>query len=453
MNGNLSGLFLHTMDVSLQASVMIPVIMLIKQVLGKRLSPGWHYGLWFLLILRLLLPWSPESTISIYNLFPLPAQLGFDGGLSGFPAPAAGAPAPGPFHTAPGVSALPPFIKALPFIWIFVAFAMLAYIFIRSLAFLMAVRNHSQVTRESALNLLESCKRELGIKTVLVIMETDLVQSPALFGYIRPRILLPRGMIGSMDENALRHVLLHELRHLKNHDILTGLIAAFLLALHWFNPLVWISFYRMKRDREFACDAMTLSHLTLPEHREYGLVLLNLSCSKKGNNGKTEKNPFRGLTGIMEYKSEIKRRIEMIAAFKKRSPWYTLVVTASYLLLGLTVLTSAQISATKSPTDLTRVSKTLVDHLVKGEYEKVTAHYDATMARALPPEKLKAAWEGLIINTGAFKAIKGTRSGQHGEFDIIFVTCDFTNGPLDIKFVFNNESRISGMWFVPAQPE
>ena len=141
----------------------------------------------------------------------------------------------------------------------------------------------------------------------------------------------------------------------------------------------------------------------------------------------------------------------MIAAFKKRSPWYTLVVTACYLLLGMTVLTSAQISANKSQADLTLVSKTLVDLLVQEEYGKVTPYYDATMAKALPPEKLKAAWEGLINNAGAFKAIKGTRSSQYGDFDIIFVTCDFTNGPLDIKFVFNRESKISGMWFVPTQ--
>ncbi len=453
MNWNLSEIFLHTMDVSRKASVIILLIMIIKRVLGNRLSPGWHYGLWFMLILRLILPWPLESGMSIYNLFPGPPQLGFDGDLFGFLAHASrdmtGSSAPAPFNTAHPAHYLNPLTKGLPFIWISVALAMLAYIFLRSLSFLMAVRNHSQVTWEPALNLLEACKKELGIKTVLVLMETDLVQTPALFGYIRPRILLPRGMIEHMDEKALRHVFLHELRHLKHHDILTGLIAAVLLALHWFNPFVWIAFHTMKRDREFACDAMTLSHLTLPEHREYGLVLLNLASSKNGKNAFS----FTGLTGIMEHKSAIKRRIEMIPAFKKRSPWYTLVVTACYLLLGATVLTSAQISATKSQADLTLVSKTLVDLLVQGEYGKVTRYYDADMARALPPEKLKTAWEGLISKTGTFKKIRATRSGQHGEFDIIFVTCDFTNGPLDVKFVFNRESKISGMWFVPTQQE
>lgn len=257
-------------------------------------------------------------------------------------------------------------------------------------------------------------------------------------------------MIENMDEKALRHVFLHELRHLKHHDILTGLIAAVLLALHWFNPLVWMAFHTMKQDREFACDAMTLSQLKLPEHRDYGLVLLNLASGKNEKNG-TKNFSFTGLTGIMEHKSEMKRRIEMIATFKKKSTWYTLVVTACYLLLGVTVLTSAQTSASKSQADLTLVSKTLVDLLVQGEYGKVTRYYDVPMARALPPEKLKAAWEGLISNAGAFKKIKATRFSQYGEFDIIFVTCDFTNGPLDIKFVFNRESKISGMWFVPTQ--
>ncbi|MBI9087898.1 MAG: DUF3887 domain-containing protein [Desulfobacterium sp.] len=453
MNWNLSEIFSHTMDMSFKASVIILLIMTIKHVLGNRLSPGWHYGLWFMLILRLILPGSLESSMSLYNLFPGPSQWGVDGNLFGFfpdaPQEMTGV-SPGPSTPVHPVPDLTPLTNILAVIWFSVAGAMVAYIFLRSLTFLMAVRNHSQVTWETPLNLLESCKKELGIKTVLVLMETDLVQSPALFGYIRPRILLPRGMIESMDENALRLVFLHELRHLKHHDILTGLMAAILLALHWFNPLVWIAFHTMKQDREFACDAMTLSHLTLPEHRAYGLVLLNLASGKNGKNGKKPFS-FTGLTGIMEHKSALKRRIEMIPAFKKRSPWYTLVVTACYLLLGMTVLTSAQVSATKTQTDQTQISKTLVNLLVQEAYGKVTPYYDATMARALPPKKLKAVWEGLISKTGAFKKIKATRSGQQGEFDIIFVTCDFANGPLDIKFVFNRESKISGMWFVPTQ--
>ncbi len=449
MNWNLSELFLPTLDMSFQASVIILLILIIKRVPGNRLSPGWHYGLWILPMVRLILPGSLESNISIYNLFPGPPQWGVDGHLLGFMVHASREMTEisktTPFPAAPPLNL---FTNILALIWISVAFSMVACIFIRSLTFLMAVRNHSQLTSETALNLLESCKKELGIKTVLVIMETDLVQTPALFGYLRPRILLPHGTIENLDESALRHVFLHELRHLKHHDILTGLIASCLLALHWFNPLVWMAFHAMKQDREFACDAMTLSHLKLPEHRTYGLVLLNLAS---GENSEICKKPFHGLTGIMEHKSEMKRRIEMIAAFKKRSPWYTLVVTACYLLLGLTVLTSAQIPADNSPQDLTQVSKTLVDLLVQGEYEKVTTYYDATMAQALPPEKLKATWESLITKTGAFKEIKGIRSSQYGDFDIIFVTCDFANGPLDIKFVFNRESKISGMWFVPAQ--
>jgi len=153
----------------------------------------------------------------------------------------------------------------------------------------------------------------------------------------------------------------------------------------------------------------------------------------------------------MEHKSETKRRIKMIAAFKKKSPWYTLVVTTCYLLLGLTVLTSAQLPARNAQQDLSMVSKTLVNLLVQEAYGQVTSHYDATMAQALPPEKLKTVWEGLLTKTGTFKEIKGTRSSQYGEFEIVFVTCDFTSGPLDIKFVFNRESKISGMWFVPTQ--
>ena len=106
--------------------------------------------------------------------------------------------------------------------------------------------------------LLEASRRVIGTRRAPVLVETDAVDSPALFGLLRPKLLLPTGLIRRLDESELRHVFLHELAHLRRHDVLLNWLAALLQIIHWFNPMIWFGFARMRADREFACDALAL---------------------------------------------------------------------------------------------------------------------------------------------------------------------------------------------------
>lgn len=107
----------------------------------------------------------------------------------------------------------------------------------------MAVRGGKALTSQRVLELLEDCKRAMGVKTLVGIVVTDRVSGPALFGFIRPRLLLPPELAENLTAEELRHVLLHELAHLRRMDIHFGWLSAALQLLHWFNPLVWIAFH------------------------------------------------------------------------------------------------------------------------------------------------------------------------------------------------------------------
>jgi len=98
------------------------------------------------------------------------------------------------------------------------------------------IRRHRFVTDHNTLALLEDCKQETRIHAYLAVVETERVTSPALFGIIRPRLLLPAGTLAELGPEQLRHVFLHELAHLQRHDIAVNWVMTLLQALHWFNP-------------------------------------------------------------------------------------------------------------------------------------------------------------------------------------------------------------------------
>jgi beta-lactamase regulating signal transducer with metallopeptidase domain len=106
------------------------------------------------------------------------------------------------------------------------------------------VTRERPLTDQKILDLLEDCKSQMDIRTMLGVVITNKVTSPALFGFLRPRLLLPAGMIETLSLEELRYVFLHELAHLRRRDIYVGWLMSLLQVLHWFNPLVWREFWK-----------------------------------------------------------------------------------------------------------------------------------------------------------------------------------------------------------------
>lgn len=97
------------------------------------------------------------------------------------------------------------------------------------------------------------------------------------------------------------------------------------------------------------------------------------------------------------------------------------------------------------------LAKEFVDQLVKGEYEAAYLKFDSTMKKALPVKKLEETWQSVISQCGSFKRQVRLRNETQPELTTFFVTCEFEKAVLDIKVVFNDQSEISGLWFVPGK--
>jgi hypothetical protein len=191
------------------------------------------------------------------------------------------------------------------------------------------------LTNGAVLDLLEDCKAEMGVRTPLSLVETAAVNSPALLGFIRPRLLVPVGLTQQFAPAELRYIFLHELGHLKRCDIPLNWVLSVLLILHWFNPLVWFAFSRLRADRELACDAMALAHAQESERQPYGQTIIKLLERF------TRPALVPGLLGILETKNQMKRRIRMIAKFRSKDNW-SMLATSVAAAIALVTLTDAQ---------------------------------------------------------------------------------------------------------------
>ena len=270
---------------TIQAALLFCLIMLVQFILRSRLPIRWHYCLWLLLLVRLAIPWLPESKISIFNLVPRSIQQGRILESYSQPKSARGMGFYRHFESegtqetqADGDSetVFVRFVRMLPLLWLFGTVVLAVYVGAGNFHLWWLVTRERPLTDQKILDLLEDCKAEMGIRNILGIVTTDKVKSAALFGFLRPRLLLPTGMIETLSHEELRYVFLHELGHLRRRDIYVGWLMSLLQVLHWFNPLVWLAFYRIQTDRELACDALVLTHTRSGESKEYGRTIVNL---------------------------------------------------------------------------------------------------------------------------------------------------------------------------------
>ena len=124
------------------------------------------------------------------------------------------------------------------------------------------------------------------------------------------------------------------------------------------------------------------------------------------------------------------------------------------LSLGISVvLTSCapQRKQASQPDDIAKLAGEFVELLSQADSATAVQSLDATMTQAMPAEKLTQAWTGLTGQLGAFKKQAGVRTATEQGFGVAYVRCEFEKGSVEVKVVFDNAKRVSGLWFLPAR--
>jgi dienelactone hydrolase len=125
-------------------------------------------------------------------------------------------------------------------------------------------------------------------------------------------------------------------------------------------------------------------------------------------------------------------------------------ITYALLLLFALPFVFPVLAQQASKDDLVTLAKQFIDLLAKEDFAAAVKNYDETMTKVFPETKTRETWQTLNAQVGAFKRQIGTRTAKLGNFDIIFVTCEFERATLDAKVVFNEKKQIAGLGFVPV---
>jgi bla regulator protein blaR1 len=332
----LESIFAWLIEASWQASVLVALVLLLHLILRGRLNPRWHHALWLLVVARLLLPFLPESALSLFQFAPSPPQVVTETVTEAiFTAP----PAP-----IVGITSVPEPPVAYPFsvftvlalIWLTGALALLILTWQVNRRFARHVVAALLVTDPRLLKLAEAAQQELGLHRRLRIIESAQVQSPAIMGLFRPTLILPKDVRARFDDDELRFIFLHEFAHLKRGDLFLQWLVALLQILHWFNPVLWYGFRRMRADREPATDALVLSCAGEAHKESYGQVLVKLLEHYH------QRHSLPTLVGILEDKDQFKRRFSLIARFTRGAYGWSLLGVPLMVLLSVVCLTKAK---------------------------------------------------------------------------------------------------------------
>lgn len=259
----MEAVFLKLVNMSITASYLVAAVLVLRLILKR--SPKWiRVALWGLVGLRLVLPFSFESILSLIpSTEPLPQEFLY----AATPRVQTGIPYVNNMlnpviaqSLAPAelTSANPTQIWSFIFsqLWILGVVIMGLYALISYLIVRRRVRPSIRVTGNLYL--------------------CDSIETPFILGIGKPRIYLP----SSLDQTTADHVLAHELAHLKRRDHWWKPLGFLLLTVYWFNPVMWLAYILLCRDIEMACDERVIREMDAMEKKAYSRALLQCSVPR-----------------------------------------------------------------------------------------------------------------------------------------------------------------------------
>ena len=309
----MSSFFLKIVNMSIAASWLILAVVLLRVVLKK--APKWiNVLLWGIVAFRLICPFSFESALS---LIPSAETISPEIMMDWTPEISTGVSsidkvvnpiitdtfAPEPIASANPLQLL---IPVLAIVWAIGIIAMLVYAAV------------------SYFRLQKKVGASLSVRDNIWIC--DDIQTPFILGFFKPSIYIPSGT----DEAQLPYIIAHENAHLKRCDHLWKPLGYLVLAIHWFNPLVWIAYILLCRDIELACDEKVIRELNQNESISYSEALL--SCSVNRRTVMVCPLAF-GEVGVKE-------RVKNVLNYKKPAFWIVAIAVVASIVLGVCFLTN-----------------------------------------------------------------------------------------------------------------
>lgn len=302
----MEALFLKIINMSITGSYVILAVLFIRLLL-KRTPKKYSYLLWSVVLFRLICPVSFSSAFSIFQAKPFDmttAQRSGGAALSFVPADIGYMETPRVTVGIPTMNSIiseslpaaTPYASVNPLqIWILLGTILwcagVAALLVYSIVTYIQLKYHVAT----------------AVRLESNVFECDKNRSPFILGVVSPKIYIPFGL----GEQELAYILQHERYHLKRKDYLIKLLSFCVLAVHWFNPLVWFAFALMAKDMEMSCDERVLSETDTNIVYEYSTSLLSFAANRR----------FPAASPLTFGETGIRERVKNVLRFRKPKKW------------------------------------------------------------------------------------------------------------------------------------
>ena len=344
-------------QVALYSAAITAGILLFRFIFKNRISSKLQYLMWWLLILRLLMPVTPDIGLH-FNLQDMLLKQAHQAELP-TPAPVLDvAPASVP-NTQPSYESVTPAVQpntdiapsqhvnpakstdwySIVFVvWLLGAIGFLGWLIFVKLRYYESLQHLMAGGPREVYELYDRCCKELCVKPLpLWIVNKSMSPGIAFFG--EPVLLVPLSLCG--DESRLRFALLHELTHKKRGDHYMTLLLNILRAVYWFDPVVHFAFSELRSDMESACDSDVLAYIGHEQKRGYLTVILDMFSY--------DTEPILGMSQIRS-KRMAKRRMKGAFMKSRTSPAFRAITLCIALIMSLCCFTTACQSAPEKDT-------------------------------------------------------------------------------------------------------
>lgn len=305
--------FLDFLNISITASYLILAVVVLRLIF-KKIPKKFFCILWAIAGIRLVIPLDFES---VFSLIPSAETIPNDFIMSQSPAISSGIPAVNSIvnpiieetltpQIGESVNPLQIIAFLASIIWLIGIVVILFY------GIISYIRVKKKVT--GAVLLRDN------------IWQSEKVASPFILGFFKPAVYIPFGM----DESTQGYVISHEKAHLKRRDHWIKPVGFVILALHWFNPLVWVAYILLCKDIEVACDEKVVFQMDAESRKEYATALLDCAVNRR----RIAACPLAfGEVGIKE-------RIKGVMNYKKPAFWIIIISVIACIAVSLCFLTN-----------------------------------------------------------------------------------------------------------------
>ncbi|MBW6409087.1 M56 family metallopeptidase [Clostridium weizhouense] len=383
------------LNMTILTTIITVGILIIKSIFKNKMSAFFHYYIWIILLVRVvLIPVISEDKLKMFNFnnknnYTSQISEGKNINFQDIGSTETLNVNEGKVEPSIIQYKMQEEIKNnLIIVWLLGGGILLSYYLCAYIHFSMKVNKIPECDDKEIITILNECKELVGTKRNVSLKIGDV--SSMTKGVFSPVILIN----SVYDKNELKQVLIHELNHVKHNDTTINLLALIFLCVNWYNPIIWISFFTFQKDTEMLCDEKVIKLTN--RKKEYAILLMK-GVSKNNRS-------LISTISINRGKKEIKRRISFMANFKKPTAIYKVVMSLAVASICIASFITPKVNAASVSHDsnytnevnLLDENKQLIDEFSNSiSYDK-----DAKVLKLTVPKTIPDGYKWLIHASG-----------------------------------------------------